>query len=63
MSSTLRAVKLFATCSRADEKQLNAAFRPKAAFPLVNDPITQRREALLAIAAAFAARKEEFARL
>jgi acyl-CoA reductase-like NAD-dependent aldehyde dehydrogenase len=57
--------KLFATCSRADEKQLNAAVAAaKAAFPGWSmTPITQRREALLAIAAAFAARKEEFARL
>jgi len=57
--------KRLTSCARADEAQLNAAVAAaKAAFPGWSaTPIERRREALLKIADAFAARSEEFAKL
>jgi acyl-CoA reductase-like NAD-dependent aldehyde dehydrogenase len=57
--------KRLATCSRADEKQLNAAVSAaKAAFPGWSaTAIESRRKILMEVAAALAARLDEFARL
>ena len=57
--------KVLATCARADKAQLNQAVAAaKAAFPAWSrKPIAERRQLLLKIADAVAARSDEFARL
>jgi acyl-CoA reductase-like NAD-dependent aldehyde dehydrogenase len=57
--------KVFATCARADQAQLNEAVAAaKAAFPAWSKKsVAERREYLLKIADAFEARQSEFMRL
>jgi acyl-CoA reductase-like NAD-dependent aldehyde dehydrogenase len=57
--------KVFAICARADKAQLDTAIAAaKAAFPAWSKrPIAERRQLLLKIADALAARSDEFARL